>query len=166
MLARLAVTVEGCCLGLQREAVVACEVVGEYVEEIGSGLDDAAAVVADQVVVVMSALHEVEDGRAGCEVNGSDDTELSEAVERPIHGRLVKDRVVAADDLDDVGRREVMVAAHQHGFHDQPPRTRDPAAALTQSFEDASGSLVFHAAQRYRRSVQQDDDDEQRIPGE
>lgn len=110
---------EGCRLGLQREAVVAGDIFGENVEKIDPELDDGAAIVADQVVVMMSALHEVEHGRPGGELNRLDDADLGEAFECPIHGGLVEDRIMPADDLDDVGRSQVMFADSQHGLDDQ-----------------------------------------------
>ncbi|MEJ7723109.1 MAG: hypothetical protein WKF64_02310 [Ilumatobacteraceae bacterium] len=127
--------------------MVASNIAGQNVEKVDARLDDRAAIVTDQVVVAMRVLHEVEDGRAGHELNRADDAELREPFERPIDGGLVEDGVIAADDLDDVGRREVMVAGGKHGFHDQPPGTCDPTAALAESFEDALGLEVSHTSE-------------------
>lgn len=121
VLTRLAATMQGRRLGPKGEAVVASDIAGENVEQVDADLDDGATVFTDQVVVMMDTLHEVEDGRAGGELNRSDDAELCEAFECPIDGGLVKSGVIAPDHADDVGCGDVMIATGQHGSHYQPP---------------------------------------------
>ncbi len=111
---------QGRRLGLQAEVVLPSDLAGDDVEEIDGGLDDPAALVAHQVVVMMVPLHQVEHRRPWVEVNWSDHAELGQSFEGPIDGGLVEVGVGAAHGLDDVGGGEVMVAAREHRLDDQP----------------------------------------------